>query len=245
MIESLQYTKFCEGIKSFVSRKRNENKKSKVALIVFDGLGEEIKYDKEIPEYQIINEQLLNPDYIGYKITIDDQEIKKGNIKEPKKIDQPLQANTSYPMPQALENNAMQFMFQMMQQSNSLLAESQRVNMQAMIEATTKNAEAQNARNIESIKGILEVEQLKNKNSLEMQSEKFKFEIEKRETLEALGKDSTTITEIIKKGTEFIGKVPAPIWQGIYFKLTGQPMPQVEDIQTSSIVDDILEEANG
>lgn len=244
-MDNLHYTKLCQGLKGFVNRKRKENSKSKVKLIVFDSQGEEIIYEKEIPEFDIINTELLNPDFIGYKILVDEQPVKNGTIKEPKKIDQPLQANTSYPMPQALENNAMQFMFQMMQQSNALLAESQRVNMQAMIEATTKNAEAQNARNIESIKGILEVEQLKNKNSLEMQSEKFKFEIEKRETLEALGKDSTTITEIIKKGTEFIGKVPTPIWQGIYFKLTGQAMPQVGDIQTSSIVDDILEEANG
>ncbi|MBK6608745.1 MAG: hypothetical protein IPO06_29480 [Leptospiraceae bacterium] len=213
-------------------------------LVVFDSQGEEITYDKEIPEYDIINTELLNPDYIGYKILVDNQPVKNGNIKEPKKLDQPLQTNTAYPMPQALENNAMQFMFQMMQQSNSLLAESQRANMQAMLEATTKNAEAQNTRNIESIKGVLEIEQLKNKNALEMQEKKFLFEIEKRETMDALGKDKTTITEIIKKGSEFLQNVPSPIWQGIYYKLTGQTMPEIGNVQTSSIVDSILEEAN-
>ncbi|MBL0266590.1 MAG: hypothetical protein IPQ05_22705 [Leptospiraceae bacterium] len=77
-----------------------------------------------------------------------------------------------------------------------------------------------------------------------MQEKKFLFEIEKRETMDALGKDKTTITEIIKKGSEFLQNVPSPIWQGIYYKLTGQTMPEIGNVQTSSIVDSILEEAN-
>lgn len=244
-MDNLHYTKLCQGLKGYVNRKRKENPKSKVKLVVFDSLGEEISYEKEIPEYDIINTELLNPDFIGYKILVDNQAVKNGNIKEPKKPEAPqsLTNNAGYPIPQAIENNTMQFMFQMIQQSNALLADSQRQNMQSILEATSKNSEAQSLRNLESFKSMLEIEQAKSKHVLEMQQEKFKFELEKRETLESLGKDKTTITELIKKGSEFIEKIPSPIWEGIYFKLTGKEMFQAANT-TSSIVDSILEEAS-
>ncbi len=244
MIETLQYTKFCEGIKSFVSRKRNENKKSKVTLIIFDGLGEEIKYDKEIPEYQIINEQLLNPDYMGFKILIGDLEVKKGTIKEPKKIEPPIQqTNIPYPQQnQAVENNAMNFLFSTMVKSNEILASSQKDNLSAMLHQIQVNQDAVYTRMLTEFQDFQKRSQETTNHLLEMEREKFKFEIEKREVLDSLGKDKVTITDVISKATAFLEKVPMPIWGGIYEKLTGREMPIGGTGEPSDIVDGILKE---